>query len=267
MRNRSRLSTVLISIVVIQYLALPYVTIVMFTKYIGPHVSCAKDCDAETDPFADENFDDGLSKKTRTAFVRRQIASTVSIYTDNYTREKGLQDRGGTGVIIDDDCTVLTAWHVVDNAEFIQISFQRLMKDAATVEETKYVPMYVDAYDKDIDTAILKPVHEEDGLPPPMVMDMSWEPEKGELLWHFGSTTMWSQGMITNTSFLHSKLPIMKECVTMKIESDLGDSGGPVVTSDGSLVGIVLTISTGTKTKTHFMPISTIIETLGMSCH
>lgn len=267
MQNRKRLFTILISVFVIQSLTLPCVTIVMFMKYVGPYVSCAKECDEKTDPFSDEKFDDGLSKRTRTTFVRRQIASTVSIYVDNYTREKGLRDSGGTGVVIDTDGTVLTAWHVVDDAEFIQVGFQKLDEDDVSVDETRYIPMYVDAYEKDIDSAILKPLYEEEKLPVPMPLDMTWEPKIGDLLWHFGSTTLWSQGRVKNTGFLHFLLPIKKECVTIKAESDYGDSGGPVVTPDGSLVGIVLTVSTSTMDWAHFMPISTIVDTLGMSCH
>lgn len=265
MRDKKRVLTITVATLAILYLAQPFVSMALFMKYIGPNVSCATEC-ADPDPFISENFDDGLTKKKRVTFVRRRVKSTVSIYVDNYDKKKGLRDSSGTGVIIGHDGTVLTAYHVVDTAEFIQVGFLKLDNEDE-IEETRYVPMYVVKYDKDIDSAILRPVHEEEKFPLPMSLDMDWEPEVDDLLWHFGSTTLWSQGRVKNTKFLHVLLPIKKHCVTIEAESDYGDSGGPVVTPGGKLVGILLTISTANKDKAHYMPLSTIVETLGMSCN
>lgn len=250
----------------VSLLVFPFYTMNLIVKDIVPQLrpidTCEEEDETPTDPLAGSTLDDGFTAAERDAFIRRQVESTVVVYVDNYTKKDGLTESGGTGVIIDDAGTVLTAYHVVDEAEFVQIGFQHLKRDGLTVDETRYVPMRVWKTAKSHDVALLRPVHAGEKFPPPMPVARGWVPVKDQLLWQFGKTTQWSRGRVGNVH-----MPALKDIAEGRVEVRLkayyGDSGGPVVTPSGELVGIVLTIIPTTKNAAHYMPAALALQQLG----
>jgi S1-C subfamily serine protease len=182
-----------------------------------------------------------MSDTERTEFIRRNIASTVRIHVIRYTEGRGVTYAGGTGVIVDSR-HILTAAHVVREAEYIRVTIRRLDPDGLTIREITTVPMRVAARDAAIhpDIALLRVKYQDRFVNHMPIAPRGWVPNEGDLLWHFGMTTRWQRGPVIG------RVPMTdsRDRVRGTIETDFlvqpGDSGGPVVTPDGRLVGIML---------------------------
>lgn len=209
------------------------------------------------DPLEGSTVDDGLTPEKRIEFISRQIESTVDIFSNRYTTEDGITFSGGTGVVLDDDY-ILTAYHVIRDTAFLRVTFRQLGDDHLTIEEGLVIPVFVVRVDKDLDVALLQRKYVEDELPEPMPMNPDWEPKNGTLVWHFGKTTSWQHGHVTDSHTDHSSV---KGVVEADAKADYGDSGGPFVTEDGKLIGIVLSIKKG-EGKTYFIPLGKALEAL-----
>ncbi|KPJ85088.1 hypothetical protein AMJ57_04455 [Parcubacteria bacterium SG8_24] len=226
----------------------------------NPPTCVPKEEQPPKDPLTDSTVDDGLAPAERLAFIRWHVGQTVDIHVIRYSDEDGVKYAGGTGVVIDPTGLIITAEHVVRDEELLVASFRTLADDGLTIKEKRRIPVIVKRVSKRYDVVLLEPMYhdEEIDLPSaPAAPDFAWRPRKGELVWHFGKKTRWQRGRISITETESSKI---KGVVEVAMRGNYGDSGGPVYTTDGRLVGIVLSIN-GTK-KTFFAPIHKIAPEL-----
>lgn len=197
----------------------------------------------------------------RLAFVRKAVDSTVQVGVQRYTAKDGLKTYSGTGEVVDAAGTVLTAYHVVQDAAFLQVTVRRLGKDGLNVEAVRSIQVELVAKREDMDLALLRPVvrSPEDQLPPPFPIRRE-APAIGEDLWHFGNVTHWNHGPVTQTSVGYATL---KGVTQVAVSCRHGDSGGPFVDVNGKLVGVLLhKDGIDGRGNTYFMPIAAALDAL-----
>lgn len=217
-----------------------------------------------TDPLAGSALDDGFTAEQRNAYIRRAVGSTVEVSVQRYTAEDGVKSYGGTGVVISNDRTILTAYHVVRNAAFVYVSYRSLGADNLTVTTGRGIPVQVVAISEARDVALLRPLNVEPDFPAPLPVDAAWRPAEGELLWQFGKTTRWSRGTVVDTD---EESTGVANCAEMAFTVRPGDSGGPVMTSDGRVVGVILSRNDHDENRTdddrgYFMPMHLALDAL-----
>lgn len=214
-----------------------------------PCPPCPGDETPPTDPLADSELDDGLTDDERTEFIRRNVAATVRLHVIRYTRGKGLTYHGGTGVVIDDR-HVLTAAHVIRDAEYVRATIRRLDADGLTVREITTIPMRILAQDADThpDIALLETRYQDRFVDQMPVAARGYTVRANDLLWQFGQTTRWQRGRVIGRVAPIDRRATVRNMVEIDCLVQPGDSGGPVVTPDGRLVGIVLRRNEGQRT-------------------
>lgn len=193
------------------------------------------------DPLADSDVDDGLSNAERTEFIRRNIAVTVRIHVTRYNETGEISFHRGTGVIINDR-HVLTAAHVVRNAECITVTTRRLDPDGLTIHEITTIPMVIAGRDADThpDIALLRVKYRNRFVESMPIVPRGWVFDEGDLLWHFGLTGRWQRGHVVGRVSPTDRRENVREMIDVDFVARAGDSGGPVVTPDGRFVGIIL---------------------------
>lgn len=192
------------------------------------------------------------------SYIRRNIAATVVVLPIAYSEQQGSLQKVGTGAVLSPDGLVLTAYHVVADAEYITVQIRGAnLEQGVQVIPVKTIPMVVVATMPEHDAALLRPRHPT-AFPAVLRPDLNWRPEPGELLWHFGQASVGLRGSVREGSVTEPQLK-MSGLVTMNVACRSGDSGGPVVSLDGRLVGIILASVEG-EDLTYFLPISAIPE-------
>jgi len=161
--------------------------------------------------------------------------SVVSIITRVLTTN-GKQDGGrGTGVVIDENGTILTSWHVVADAIEIRVIFFDGSETEASVVNK----------DTTQDLAALRPKEIPDNLQPAMLgnsnaLDVG---EEAFVIGNpFGITGSFTAGVISgkNRTFKPAKSQEpLKGLIQFDAAVNPGNSGGPLVNRAGEVVGIV----------------------------
>jgi len=199
----------------------------------------------------------------RNAYIAKSIGSTVRVQLISYTPRDGMGGGLGTGVVIDERGTVLTAYHVVKDAEFVLvIPRQAQIGDDSQLRmvDLPPIPMVVTKASPEKDVALLVAKHDVGVIAPPMGLGRGYVPSVGERLWHFGQTTVGARGPITDLSVATLGFTGL---VAAQMKSAEGDSGGPVVAPDGTLVGTVIA-NNESKGLTYFRPIDDSLNALGL---
>lgn len=197
----------------------------------------------------------------RMAFVRRMFASTVRIHVTAYSAERGAEYRAGTGEVIDDRGTVLTAAHVVTDSVLVIAATRRLSDNGRQIVSVRDVPMVVIASDTRLDVALLRPRNAAERLPPPLTVRRDALPE-GTPLWHFGQVTWWNSGRVNGLDITYDGTPGLTR---VDFACRHGDSGGPFVTPSGELVGVLIKKDGDGEGvgQTYFVPIGAALDALG----
>ncbi len=162
--------------------------------------------------------------------------SMVFIQTKVITTTEGkVEGTRGSGVVIDDNGSILTSLHVVDRAIDIQVTFADGTQSAAFILQR----------DPDNDLALLRPRNPPDGILP-AVLGSSGSLSIGDEVFAvgspFGIPNSLSSGVVSglNRSF---KPPNRSTSLQGVIQFDAavnpGNSGGPLLNRDGEVVGIV----------------------------
>ena len=209
-----------------------------------------------SDPLVKSLVADNFTDAERDAFIEKHVASTVQVSAYSHSKNSGLSLGYGTGVIISSDGYILTANHLVEDAEFVFVTLHRANEERTGFDNLRNEPADVIAFSKEHDCALLKLRHPKGLDLPPMDIAEGWTPTEGELLWYIGKTTRWGRGLVTYTN---TKAGNSAGLVGVKAHAYLGDSGGPFFTSEGKLVGILIIISSP-HYATLFVPIQTVIE-------
>ena len=144
----------------------------------------------------------------------------------------------GTGVIIDDQGTILTNLHVVDGAERVGVEFVDGTKSEAEVQST----------DPSNDLAVLKPATLPDDIVPATLKSTARLQPGDEVIAvgnPFGIGVSVSDGVISGLRRDYESAEgkkVLTNLIQFDAAANPGNSGGPLVTTDGEVVGIVTAI-------------------------
>lgn len=144
----------------------------------------------------------------------------------------------GTGVIIDDQGTILTNLHVVDGAERVGVEFVDGTKSEAEVLST----------DPSNDLAVLKPATLPDDIVPATLKSTAKLQPGDEVIAvgnPFGIGVSVSDGVISGLRRDYESAEgkkVLTNLIQFDAAANPGNSGGPLVTTDGEVIGIVTAI-------------------------
>jgi S1-C subfamily serine protease len=141
----------------------------------------------------------------------------------------------GTGVVLVDDGVILTNLHVVSGSPRIEVIFADGTKSPARVIEIQ----------RENDLAVLKAMTVPENLPPATVRSSS-DLQPGDKViavgFPFGIGPSVSSGIVSGLKRQFSSADgeeTLKNLIQFDASANPGNSGGPLVTMDGSVVGIV----------------------------
>lgn len=194
---------------------------------------------------------DGFTAAERKKFIKHAVELTVTVHVDGYTEKDGLDSSSGTGSIIHGGY-ILTAKHVVKNAAFVSVSFHELSGDRYRIKKGRRVPARVIARSKKYDAAILQLVHQKESRSDVLMIDLKWRPKTYEVIWYIGQTTRWRRGLIISKSKTKDGKDTAN--IVLNTQAFFGDSGGPLLTMEGKLVGVLKSINKDAMS-TNFVPI------------
>ena len=154
----------------------------------------------------------------------------------------GMQQKIGSGVIIDPDGYIVTNAHVVSGAQHVRVSLPIIARNESTdepiISRSRVVDARVVGADEDIDLAVLK--IEATGLPALRLGDYN-KLRQGDFVLAFGSP----EGLQDSVTMGVVSTPARQldpDSPVVYVQSDAatnpGNSGGPLVNVDGELVGI-----------------------------
>jgi S1-C subfamily serine protease len=188
------------------------------------------------------------SRAARAAEAVRQSVVRIRGYAvDPSEPEAGLKERGtGTGVVIMEDGTLLTNLHVVAGSEELRVTFFDGTETTAIVAGAQ----------PDNDLAVLKPKEIPDDLPPATLGASNRLAPGDEVVavgFPFGIGPSVSAGVVSglNREFKSEdgERPL-KGLIQFDAAANPGNSGGPLVTLSGEVVGIVTAILNPTSART-----------------
>jgi serine protease DegQ len=175
-------------------------------------------------------------------------------------------DGVGTGVVIKDDGTILTNLHVVSGAKRIKVQFHNNFETEATIIGVQ----------PENDLAVLKPKALPDDLQA-ATMRSTQDLRPGDLVvavgFPFGIGPSASAGVVSGLR-REFRSPAGRRMLTNLIQFDAaanpGNSGGPLVTAEGEVVGIVTGILNPTEQRVFVgigfaVPIENAASAVGMS--
>lgn len=185
----------------------------------------------------------------------------VQAYVDD-PKKKGaeIESGVGTGVVIKDDGTILTNFHVIAGAKKLRVTFF----DGTATDAT------VTGVQPDKDLAVLKPQKIPDDLEP-AILGSSQQLAAGDAVvavgFPYGIGPSVSAGVVSGMN-RHFKSPDGQHVLTGLIQFDAaanpGNSGGPLVNMSGEVVGIVTAILNPTSARTFIgIGFATTIESAG----
>lgn len=200
---------------------------------------------AQTDPL--HQFNNAVRK-----LVSQVTPSVVQIVATGYgpvessggnsTAMVGMQQKIGSGVIIDPDGYIVTNAHVIGGAQHVRVSVPSVATnestDAPIITRTRVLEARVVGSDEDIDLAVLK--IEATKLPALHLSDYN-KLRQGDFVFAFGSP----EGLQDSVTMGVVSTPARQldpDSPMIYVQSDAatnpGNSGGPLVNVDGELVGI-----------------------------
>jgi len=160
----------------------------------------------------------------------------------NTTALVGMQQKIGSGVIIDPDGYIVTNAHVIGGAQHVRVSVPTVATNESTdepiISRSRVVEARVVGSDEDIDLAVLK--IEATKLPALRLSDYN-KLRQGDFVFAFGSP----EGLQDSVTMGVVSTPARQldpDSPMVYVQSDAatnpGNSGGPLVNVDGELVGI-----------------------------
>ena len=194
------------------------------------------------------------------ASVQGAVVHVQSYVADPKNKDTDKENGVGTGVVIKDDGTILTNFHVVAGAKKLKVTFFDGTESEAIVIGVQ----------PDKDLAVIKPQKIPDDLEP-AVLGSSQQLAPGDQVvavgFPFGIGPSVSAGVVSglNRKF---KSPDGNQDLSGLIQFDAaanpGNSGGPLVNMSGEVVGIVTAILNPTSARTFIgIAFATTIESAG----
>jgi len=194
------------------------------------------------------------------ASVQGAVVHVQAYVADPKNKDLDKESGVGTGVVIKDDGTILTNFHVVSGAKRLKVTFFDGTESDATVIGVQ----------ADKDLAVIKPQKIPDDLEP-AVLGSSQQLSPGDGVvavgFPFGIGPSVSSGVVSglNRQF---RSPDGNQTLSGLIQFDAaanpGNSGGPLVNMSGEVVGIVTAILNPTSSRTFIgIGFATTIESAG----
>ncbi len=194
------------------------------------------------------------------AAVQGAVVHVLGFVTDPKNENADIESGVGTGVVIKDDGTILTNFHVVAGAKKLRITFFDGTQSEASVVSVQ----------ADKDLAVLKPQKIPDDLEP-AILGSSQQLLPGDAVvavgFPYGIGPSVSSGVVSglNRNF---KSPdgqqMLKGLIQFDAAANPGNSGGPLVNMTGEVVGIVTAILNPTSARTFIgIGFATTIESAG----
>lgn len=194
------------------------------------------------------------------AAIQGAVVHVQAYVADPKNKDADIESGVGTGVVIKDDGTILTNFHVVSGAKKLRVTFFDGTEADATVIGVQ----------PDKDLAVLKPQKIPDDLEPAILgSSQQLAPGDGVVAvgFPFGIGPSVSAGVVSglNRQF---KSQDGKQNLTGLIQFDAaanpGNSGGPLINMSGEVVGIVTAILNPTAARTFIgIGFATTIESAG----
>lgn len=194
------------------------------------------------------------------AAIQGAVVHVQAYVADPKNKDADIESGVGTGVVIKDDGTILTNFHVVSGAKKLRVTFFDGTESDATVIGVQ----------PDKDLAVLKPQKIPDDLEPAILgSSQQLAPGDGVVAvgFPFGIGPSVSAGVVSglNRQF---KSQDGKQNLTGLIQFDAaanpGNSGGPLINMSGEVVGIVTAILNPTAARTFIgIGFATTIESAG----
>ena len=194
------------------------------------------------------------------ASIQGAVVHVQAYVADPKNKDSDIESGVGTGVVIKDDGTILTNFHVVSGAKKLRVTFFDGTEADAMVMGVQ----------PDKDLAVLKPQKIPDDLEPAILgSSQQLAPGDGVVAvgFPFGIGPSVSSGVVSglNRQF---RSPDGKQVLTGLIQFDAaanpGNSGGPLVNMSGEVVGIVTAILNPTSARTFIgIGFATTIESAG----
>jgi len=194
------------------------------------------------------------------ASIQGAVVHVQAYVDDPKKKDSEIESGVGTGVVIKDDGTILTNFHVISGAKKLRVTFFDGTESDAVVIGVQ----------PEKDLAVLKPQKIPDDLEP-AVLGSSQQLAPGDAVvavgFPFGIGPSVSSGVVSglNRSF---KSPDGKQSLSGLIQFDAaanpGNSGGPLINMSGEVVGIVTAILNPTSARTFIgIGFATTIESAG----
>jgi S1-C subfamily serine protease len=194
------------------------------------------------------------------ASIQGAVVHVQAYVADPKKKDTDIESGVGTGVVIKDDGTILTNFHVILGAKKLRVTFFDGTEADATVIGVQ----------PEKDLAVIKPQKIPDDLEP-AILGSSQQLVPGDAVvavgFPFGIGPSVSSGVVSglNRSF---KSPDGKQELSGLIQFDAaanpGNSGGPLVNMSGEVVGIVTAILNPTSARTFIgIGFATTIESAG----
>jgi S1-C subfamily serine protease len=194
------------------------------------------------------------------ASIQGAVVHVQAYVADPKNKDSDIESGVGTGVVIKDDGTILTNFHVVSGAKKLRVTFFDGTESEATVIGVQ----------ADKDLAVLKPQKIPDDLEPAILgSSQQLAPGDGVVAvgFPFGIGPSVSSGVVSglNRQF---KSQDGKQNLSGLIQFDAaanpGNSGGPLINMSGEVVGIVTAILNPTSARTFIgIGFATTIESAG----
>jgi S1-C subfamily serine protease len=167
----------------------------------------------------------------------------------------------GTGVVVKEDGTIMTNFHVVSGSTRLEVTFMDGTQSPAVVVGVR----------PENDLAIIKPAKIPDDLSPAVLAgsgDLQPGDEVVAVGFPFGIGPSVSAGVVSGLGreFRASKDHLMQGLIQFDAAANPGNSGGPLVNMAGEVVGIVTAILNPTRARTFIgIGFATTIEAAGVA--
>ena len=167
----------------------------------------------------------------------------------------------GTGVVVKEDGTIMTNFHVISGSTRLEVTFMDGTQSSAVVVGVR----------PENDLAIIKPAKIPDDLSPAVLAgsgDLQPGDEVVAVGFPFGIGPSVSAGVVSGLGreFRASKDHLMQGLIQFDAAANPGNSGGPLVNMAGEVVGIVTAILNPTRARTFIgIGFATTIEAAGVA--
>jgi S1-C subfamily serine protease len=194
------------------------------------------------------------------AAVQGAVVRVVAFSADPKNKDSDMESGLGTGVVVKDDGTILTNFHVVAGAKKLRVTFFDGTESEALVISVQ----------PDKDLAVLKPQKIPDDLEA-AILGSSQQLVPGDIVvavgFPYGIGPSVSSGVVSGLN-RHFKSPdgqqMLKGLIQFDAAANSGNSGGPLVNASGEVVGIVTAILNPTSAGTFIgIGFATTIESAG----